>query len=302
MNTGSFTRARQRTLLCIFATLIIHVHGKLVFAEEIIRSAAGEAISVDTRSFELHFQRDREGSVGVLSSGGYCHVGAKEKKYKYRVVAAHPKDVMVEIVTHPADYDYVVHDLVGALQFIANGGSRRGSNGDTGNIDFVSWKVVEDAQNQTIAVVRSASTPKGGMVAWFFQSTESNRLVTVVVSYMELEGLPKQLIDEFLTQYPSTVDKDTFLPADWVDDDLKKWAQILRNEQTSEILLSIAARNIWPYEREAWERAKAEGRDWEPWDAMKLGSEPIGSDELKEKARTVTDKVEAWRTARKRNP
>jgi len=118
--------------------------------------------------------------------------------------------------------------------------------------------------------------------------------------FTNLEGIPKQLLDEFLTQYPSAVDKSTFIPADWVDDDLKKWAQILREEHDSKVILDIAARNLWQYEREAWQKAKDEGLEWEPWDAMDIANKPIGSHEIKESAHVLTERIERRRLDRKR--
>lgn len=236
--------------------------------------------------------------------GGYCQIGAREKEYKYRVAPETGKGgVIVEVVEHPRDYAHVAHDLVGALRLAANGGPFPGlppHEDSIEGIELIDWRCRHALESQSIALATNAANQKGGVVAWHTNSMDTNGLVTVVMRFTNLEGIPKQLLDEFLTQYPSAVDKSTFIPADWVDDDLKKWAQILREEHDSKVILDIAARNLWQYEREAWQKAKDEGLEWEPWDAMDIANKPIGSHEIKESAHVLTERIERRRLDRKR--
>lgn len=285
-------------------------------AGETVSTEEGAQLPVDSREFVLD-RATTDDHPGRLTRGGYCHPGVNVEEHKFVHLDGDRRTggPLVEVVRHSGDYAYLAHDFIGAMSLTQSGTpiSIRGSQEDTvAQVQIVMWKLPDEVTVQPI-LYRTTPDQKGraGTVGWYSADESSGEAVTVLLGYGKLEGLPRTVIDQFLAQYPSTVDV-SLVERDWIDDDLAKWSQILRSKP--EDWQVFAAANImltqhqllWCRQRRAVDE---DFRCEDGWETGKLNKavhalqngrrDVVSSEEYRAEFSRIAEAIDNWRRVRK---
>jgi hypothetical protein len=239
------------------ASLLILVNASAVSwaAGEKVTSPAVE-LPRQEGSFEQRRDPVRDDTPGVLKGGGYCWRPVLVTQRFYRALGRESGGATVETVAHESDYPYVIHDFFGTF-FGAGVGSplQNGSKIVDGIVKsgavewrFVTW-VSENGPSGTICtnVFRKTQESYAGLVGWY--SRGSNGLTTVMMFFSKLDGVPAELIDKYLREYPSSVRPEQFHSETWVAHDVRKWIHLLALHKGKPTMFGMAGHRLMAYDR-----------------------------------------------------
>lgn len=141
-------------------------------------------------------------------------------------------EVQVELVTLPANYLYARHDFYGMLRTVTKNvqarAVRAGSTSESeGEWLLVDWNTDPARKGGPVYFCYVTLTGRAdkGLAAWY--STNDSRPYVVAIRYIGRTGLPRELIDKYLAQYPSTVDPAHYAGEGWVREDIQTWMQVI---------------------------------------------------------------------------
>ena len=194
-----------------------------------------EAVTREERKFEQIADPIQDDTPGMLKNGGYCWQDVLVTKRHYRALEKPVGGAQVETITHSRDYPFVIQDFYGHFR---GAGIRRPPVEETEVIDgvvkehlaewgFLSWGVGGGTPGEKICIIVFPKKEGGyaGNVGWY--TREGDQITTVMMMFDNLDGVPVQLIDEYLKQYPSSVKEEEFHGATWVADDVRKWVRLV---------------------------------------------------------------------------
>lgn len=158
--------------------------------------------------------------------------------------------VSVEIVTFPKGYRDAPHDLFGSLLGLGAHDRKRVDPSD--NVHCVEWEYADHGQGGTVCYTESESTQKhDGAVCWYNGNVDEG-FVTVRIGYSNLDGLPGQVIEKYLREYPSDVRANPTWQLDWETKDIEKWTELLRAYKDDVPILRAGAVYLTRYEKRSF--------------------------------------------------
>jgi len=244
------------------------VYPALVAAAD-ITAVAG--IPVEPSKFELIRPPNEDDTPGALIGGGYCWSDVNVVQRSHKAVDRQFGGATVETITHAGTYSYVIHDFFGTFR---GAGLRRPPAEDVEVVQdvvkegeafwrFVDWRSSDGIERGKICIIvgRKKEGTLAGNVGWY--SRDSQGIKTVMVLFDNLDGVPAQLIDEFLKQYPSSVKEEDFHGRTWVAEDVRKWVHLLGLLHGDRDRSGFALNRLSAYDSNLFgvDRAKINSRD-----------------------------------------
>lgn len=259
-------------LLCVFLDrdLLSYAAGQAEADTPALSEAETPAIAVDELEFVLAHPVREFDEPGVLNYGGYCTGGAQLVLSQYRYADGGRGQVSVEVVVHPDNYSYVVHDFFGTFWVGINDPLKR-----TGSIDgplpvFALRSFSPDGVNEpqhVCAVIspkedrRSKGTFEG-IAGWYEDS--GNAITTVMIRFEGLNGIPTTLIDKYLAEHPSSVQNNDSRFENWVAQDIDKWTTLLQTRANEDRILHAATIHLRHHDKRAFGLMELPGKQLEP--------------------------------------
>ncbi len=227
-------------------------------------------VRLDQRPFQLLWGAREDDTPGALKFGAYCNRGAALTKTHYRCRDSASGEATVEVVRHDLAYSYVVHDLYGFLQAASAHPSRmppqprqsEGSSKDVeGRIKLIDWPIKGGREGQQVWCVRNQDEQTGqGVVAWYSERAEQH--TTVVIRYEDLPGIPVNVVNDYLAEYPSALATVQTQVQNWEANDLQKWMHVLRADDKS--AHQLAWLHLQRYDRASFGLLEASSKRNEP--------------------------------------
>jgi hypothetical protein len=186
--------------------------------------------------------RTREG-YGFLKFGYCCSSETPNTvEHSFRVRDRKRTSVRVQITTHPKEYRFVAHDLLGMFLSRARDSNKAQCPAPCTLEEGIAclqscFHVIERKSSCLINVVAQRE-PLIGLAGWYHENDKDS--VTVLFHYEYIDGLPAQLIDSYLERYPSAMDPQVARCESWIEDDLTKWASLIRS-RPAEAMVALQA-------------------------------------------------------------
>jgi hypothetical protein len=190
------------------------------------------------------------GVTGVLESRSGSYVrDAQLVRNSFELADGSKGGVSVEIVTFPKGYRYAPHDLFGSLSRTGEHDKKRA---EADIVQCPEWKYADHSKGGTVCYAQSIGNQRhDGVVAWFRGNADEG-FVTLRIGYSNLDGLPGQVIDEYMREYPSTVPAQPTWHVDWETKDLEKWTEVLRANKDDLVMLQAGAAYLTRYEKRSF--------------------------------------------------
>lgn len=203
---------------------------------------------------------NEDDTPGALKYGGYLWRDVNVTQRSYRAVERKIGGATVETIKHSPAYPYVVKDFYGTFRAVAAGPEnyrRSMENADlvsgtvseeNGQWRFTNWTTGDSAASGTIClfVKPKGEGAIGGIVGWY--DRENGWIRTVMIRFDQLDGIPVELIDEYLKKYPSFVKESDFHGATWVADDVHKWVHLLQLHKSDKVMFGMALGRLAAYD------------------------------------------------------
>lgn len=216
-------------------------------------------LPIEHSLFELTFEPVTDDTPGGLKYGGYSWRDVLVTKRYYGARGREIGGAQVEIVHHPDQYPYVLHDFFATFRTIASGGKRpprsnvvtidgRVDEGQ-GHWQFTAWTLNGSETQHTICTCirpRKDRTANEGLVGWY--ARHKDRLTTVLIRFSNLDGAPEMLINEFLEKYASSVAESDFHGETWVSDDVQKWVELAKLQKSDRTMFTHALLRLRAYD------------------------------------------------------
>ena len=275
--------------------IVACVAASIVLAEGGVVAKSGRVYSLDVRSFLPRGDPLLRESPGVLASGGYCSFGARLEKLTIRAAEDDSSEVTVEIVRHPPEYPFAVHDLIGtlraAVQWSAHQNSPHRPAEEHIHVEELGWTLTGTDTRQVIGFGAAGPGAASGIVGWHTGAPAVHEVITVCIRFERLQGLPQQIINRMLTEHPSSL-ATRELERDWVDDDLQKCIHILRTAPADSRIPSVLVDRLARYQTDAAQ----------DWDVQSLVGTERDDERRKAQREEIAAKVDQWRASRKATP
>jgi|GEM_PF-2319387 len=245
--------------MCAFiaCTAIVLRSPRIIAAEG---NSSGENMHIlDDREFALDWGPKEVGTPGILTYGGYHwrNVTVTEEEYDCTEDDLVRSDV--QIVHHPEGYHHVLHDFFGTFRVSALDAkvpktNRAAVNGvvDEGprTWQFVDWADENGKQQKICYTFVPKSDGIHGFAGWY--SIKDGRITTVMVRFSRVKGIPVQVVNKYLAQYPSSVAIEDYHGERWVEEDLRKYIDLIRTQQADGGLFRMALDRLQRFDREGF--------------------------------------------------
>lgn len=250
-------------------------------------------LPVDRSEFTLRWPAINNSGPGILAFGGYLGRDTEHREEDYLSSNEQHGDADVDVVLHPRAYAHVVHDFFGTFRAAAHGEgmvpltSPSVVNGvvdeETGQWQFSDWPEKGEKTNKLCYTAGPKRKAKDGIVGWYSRSDD--RITTIMIRFSGLKGVPVQLIEKYLAKYPSSVTTDDFPGPRWVEQDVHKYIDLLRTQQSDGGLFRLVLGRLHRLDREAFRYREL----------FKADSTP---EEIAEAVEIVVGRIERWLDAR----
>jgi len=209
-------------------------------------------------TFEQMGKPHEDDTPGVLKYGGYLWRDVHVTTLYYRVAERKIGGAQVETIDHAHDYPYVIHDFFGTFRKVGTRTRTPPHNIDVVN-GFVNedewmWRFLDWASDENrvtgnicVTVIQKGDGVFGGTVGWYSRGDDGIR--TVLIGYDQVDGVPFQLINEYLKKYPSSVKESDFHGETWVADDVHKWIHLLQLHKSDKMMFEMALGHLAAYDK-----------------------------------------------------
>jgi len=250
---------RKHSFRLTVSALMVHVLGAFAVTTADRNSSVGTAPILDDREFALHWGPKTDDGPGILYYGGYLSRNVTVTEEKYRCVEDDLARCDVQIVHHPEGYHHVLHDFFGTFRMSALDAkvpktNRAAVNGvvDEGPR---TWQFVDLAdENGKQWKICDTFVPKSdgihGFAGWY--SIKDGRITTVMVRFSRVKGIPVQVVNKYLAQYPSSVAIEDYHGERWVEEDLRKYIDLIRTQQADSGLFRSALGRLQRFDPEGF--------------------------------------------------
>jgi hypothetical protein len=241
---------RVVTLLSVLGTIIT------VFQEPVVAQTSEDTQVIAPEIIRNGVRRvsgpiTKEGVTGAEECGSYV-ADATLLRETYGFDSINEGVAVVQVVTFPKRYRYAPHDAFCSLLRTAAYDEKLSGPGDLSvaalKVRCTQWEFADGTKGGTICYVHKAASGIGptGSVRWI-AGTPERGLVSVGIGYRNLTGLPGQVIDKYLREYPSSVPENPTWHIDWETKDLEKWAEMLRASKDELRMLQVGAAYLTRY-------------------------------------------------------
>ncbi len=226
------------------------------------RFPAARTLPMERRPFEQIREPNVDDSSGVLKYGGYLWRDVNVTQRNHRAVGKNIGGATVELIMHKSAYPYVIKDFYGTFRVAAGGPKNQlkpkdnikliGGVGSETNGDwrFMNWATADGAAKGMVCLYLEAKGDAvfGGIAGWYYR--ENERLNTLMIRFDQLDGVPVQLIDDYLKKYPSSLVQDDFHGESWVADDVHKWLHLTQLHKSDRMMFELSLGRLAAYDRE----------------------------------------------------
>jgi hypothetical protein len=242
-----------------------HVRGiciMMVASLATAKGANGDDAALPRKIDRTEFQRqsapnESRGGAGALESRSGSYVqDTRVVRESFALADGSKGGVSVEIIAFPKGYRFPEHDLFGSLLRTAAQDDKRGGSAELSaaadKVRCAEWEFADGSKGGTVcdAWIR-AEQKQNGTVGWFNRSAGEG-VVTLSIGYGPFDGLPGQVIDEYLRKYPSDVPAQPTWHLDWETKDIEKWVEILRANKDDVPMLQAGAAYLTRYEKRSF--------------------------------------------------
>lgn len=196
-----------------------------------------------------------EGVTGAEACGSYVRA-AKQVSEEYGFDGLSESVAYVQVVNYPVGYRYAAHDTFGVLLVSAAHDEKVRGTGDMSaaskKLNCIEWEFADKTKGGVVCHVETpVNGTKGGLIRWVSGKTDACT-TSVSIAYLGLDGLPGQLVDKYLHDYPSSVPKDPSWHLDWETKDLEKWADVLNSNKDDRLMLQVGAAYLVRYDKQSY--------------------------------------------------
>jgi len=197
-----------------------------------------------------------EGVTGFEEYGSYARAATLVRE-AFSMVGSEESIAEIQVATFPKGYRYAAHDAFGSLLLTAAYDEKLSGPGDlslaVSKVRCTQWDFADGTKGGTICYVHKATSGIGptGSVRWVGEVPEGG-VVSVGIGYRNLMGLPGQLIDKYLREYPSNVPENPTWHIDWETKDLEKWAELARTYKDDVTMLQAGAAYLTRYDKRSF--------------------------------------------------